>query len=166
MGICAKELRLNVIRPTLRYLNMWSYANENLLLGTAAAESSLGFHLKVDQHQYLGIYQVSPKKHKLIWDRYLYNFPEMASLVRGLASQRGFVVNPHKELATNLSYATSVAWVIYHSCGISINDDYTHDVQYLAKIWHKNFHKSNKTINYFCDKYSEYILEQIRDTER
>jgi hypothetical protein len=164
MGIRAKELRLNVIRPTLRYLDMWSNANENLLLGTAAVESSLGFHLKAEQHQYLGIYQISPKKHKLIWDHYLFSLPKMASLVRGLASQREFIANPHKELATNLSYATSVAWSIYHSCGISIKDDYTHDVQYLAKIWHKNFNKSNKTINYFCSQYSEYVLEEVPNT--
>jgi hypothetical protein len=143
---------------------MWSKANENLLLGTAAAESGLGFHLKIEQHQYLGIYQISPKKHKLIWDHYLFSLPEMASLVRGLASQREFTSHPHQELATNLSYATSVAWIIYHSCGISIKDDYSHDALYLAKIWHKNFHKANKTINYFCQQYTEHIPEEVSNT--
>jgi hypothetical protein len=37
----------------------------------------------------------------------------MASLVRGLASQHDFLSQPHAELATNLSYATAIAWFMY-----------------------------------------------------
>lgn len=71
MGICAKELRHYVVRPTLKHLKMWSPTAENLLLGTAARESGLGFHLKQEHHQALGIFQISPRMHRNIWDHYL-----------------------------------------------------------------------------------------------
>jgi len=42
MIFTAGDLRHLVIRETLHYLNEWSQAAENLLLGTAAHESGLG----------------------------------------------------------------------------------------------------------------------------
>jgi len=39
--------------------------------------------------------------------------PDLASRIRGLASQRAFLEDPHSELATNLCYATAIAWVMY-----------------------------------------------------
>ena len=54
MGICASELRHYVVRPALKHLGMWSPTTENLLLGTAARESGLGFHLKIANQHALG----------------------------------------------------------------------------------------------------------------
>ena len=120
MGICARELRHYVVRPTLKHMGMWSLAAENLLLGTAARESGLGFHLKPANTQALGIYQISPRMHRNIWDHFLAQKSELSSLVRGLASQREFLSHPHHELATNLAYSTAIAWLIYWRTDVEI----------------------------------------------
>ncbi|GAA5525710.1 hypothetical protein Maes01_02282 [Microbulbifer aestuariivivens] len=138
MGICLDELRLLVIRPTLKQLKAWTAGMENLLLGTAAQESQLGFHLKQGRRHGLGIYQIQPHTHREIWDKYLIEHPALASTVRGLASQRDFLDHPHSELTTNLRYATAIAWLIYRAANADrVAED---DVPAMARLWHQNFH--------------------------
>jgi hypothetical protein len=138
MGICLDELRTLVIRPTLKHLRAWSPGVENLLLGTAAQESQLGFHLKQGRRHGLGIYQIPPHTHREIWDNYLINHPALASKVRGLASQRDFLQHPHSELATNLRYATAIAWLIYRASGADCVE--ATDIRRMAYLWHQYFH--------------------------
>lgn len=139
MGICANELRDYVIKPTLKYLGVYSEAAVNLLLGTAAQESGLGSHLKQGKQQALGLYQIHPRTHTAIWDNYLAKQPDLASKVRGLASQHEFLSHPHAELATNLAYATAVAWIIYSRNNAKISDD--DDVEDLADTWQRHYHR-------------------------
>ena len=161
MGICANELRHYVVRPALKHLGMWSPTAENLLLGTAARESGLGFHLKLSNHQVLGIYQISPRMHLNIWNLYLAGQPELASKVRGLASQREFLSHPHHELATNLAYATAIAWLIYHRSGIKIAKIDKNDITEMGRLWQKFFHSRNSgTIKSFCESYQTLIIEE------
>src|SRR5690606_21077963 len=100
-----------MIRATLRELDDWSAAAENLLLGTALQESGHSPRLRAGRR--LGIYRITPVAHRAIWDRYLVQHPELASRVRGLAGQHAFLRDPHGELATNLKYATAIAWMRY-----------------------------------------------------
>jgi hypothetical protein len=133
MGIYANDLRELVIRPTLLALNEWSSSAENLLLGTAAQESHLGFRMRSDKDNGLGIFCISAQTHLQIWDKYLVTDPELASRVRGLASQQQFLKTPHNELIINLSYATGIAWMIYKRHQLTLADDANaHD---LAKYW-------------------------------
>ena len=160
MGICASELRHYVVRPTLKHMGMWSQAAENLLLGTAARESGLGFHLKLANTQALGIYQISPKMHRNIWDHFLATKSDLSSLVRGLASQREFLSHPHHELATNLAYATAIAWLIYWRTKINIEEIDSNDIQALGRVWQKYFHsRCPGTVQSFIDSYQEQITE-------
>ncbi|MFS1524367.1 hypothetical protein ACL7TT_09660 [Microbulbifer sp. 2304DJ12-6] len=141
MGICLDELRLQVIRPTLQHLRAWNLGMENLLLGTAAQESQLGFHLKQGRRHGLGIYQIQPHTHREIWDHYLIDYPPLASKVRGLASQRDFLDHPHSELTTNLRYATAIAWLIYRSADVhKIKEADAANVTLMAQLWHQHFH--------------------------
>ncbi|WP_419835670.1 hypothetical protein [Endozoicomonas atrinae] len=166
MGICAKELRHYVVRPALKHLGMWSPTAENLLLGTAARESGLGFHLKLANHQALGIYQISPRMHRKIWDLFLAPNPDLSSKVRGLASQREFLSHPHHELATNLVYATAIAWLIYHRSGIKIEKIDQGDITAMGKLWQKQFHSRNPgTIQSFCESYQKMIIESGNSSE-
>lgn len=137
MGICAEEMRRYVIAPCLQHLGDWSQAAENLLLGTAAVESGLGRHLFCDSHPGLGIYRITPDTHRQIWDEYLAFVPDLASNVRGLASQREFLNHPHEELATNLSYATAIAWMIYKSRHEEL--PLAEDLGSLASLWQQHF---------------------------
>ena len=160
MGICAEELRQWVIKPTLKRLGVYSKAAENLLLATAAQESGLGSHLKPAGQRALGIYQIHSLAHRHIWDDHLALHSEMASLVRGLASQHDFLAQPHAELATNLSYATAIAWFMY-----ARHDSFSlpkhSDIEALAGLWKRFYHpKSKNSTEDFCTNVNRYVTEQ------
>jgi len=138
MGICSTELRKYVIQPTLKQLGTCSRAAENLLLGTAAIQSELGFHLK--NHQGIGVYSIDEETHLDIWDNYLAFDADLASSIRGLASQHEFLKQPHYELATNLSYATAIAWMIYQQNNVQL--PHPDDIEGLAKCWVLHFTKN------------------------
>ncbi len=160
MGICANELRQWVIKPTLKRLGVYSKAAENLLLATAAQESGLGSHLKPAGQRALGIYQIHSLSHRHIWDDHLAQHSDMASLVRGLASQHDFLSQPHAELATNLSYATAIAWFMY-----ARHEEFClpkkSDIDGLASLWKRFYHpRSNSSIKDFNENFNRYITEQ------
>jgi len=71
--------------------------------------------------------------------------PELASKVRGLASQHQFLKSPHSELITNLSYASGVAWMIYKRCHLKLPD--ANNLHEIANCW----------LNYYCSKDSQHI---------
>ena len=110
--VTADHLKEQVIRPTLMNLGYWNPATEQFLLATAINAPSLG--LFSDSSNGLGIYRIIPAQHRDIWDDYLAYDPDLASRVRGLASQRSFLINPDGELQTNLSYCTAIAWLLHH----------------------------------------------------
>mgnify|MGYP000415733412 CR=1 FL=1 len=156
MSICLDELRTLVVRPTLKQLRAWSPGMEALLLGTAAQESELGFHLKLGRRHGMGIFQIQPTTHRQIWDEYLINFPALASKVRGLASQRDFLQHPHAELATNLRYATAIAWLVYRAAGVDKVE--SEDLPKMAKLWKKHFHHGpSASLRDFVDSYCRLI---------
>lgn len=136
MIFTASDLRQLVIRTTLKYLHQWSPAAENLLVGTAIQESGAGFCIK--EGRQLGLYHISPSAHRAVWDHYLIHHPEMASDIRGLASQHAFLSDPHGELVTNLKYATAIAWSIYCKAGKPLPA--ADDLEGLSRFWHSHFH--------------------------
>ncbi len=136
MLFTADELRHWVIEDTLRYLDDYSPAAENLLLGTAAQESGLGISLH--DRRKLGIYHLTAALHKSIWDNYLVHNPELASRIRGIAGQHSFLHNPHGELISNLKYATAIAWMVYKRSEQPLPK--ADDIFALATFWHRHFH--------------------------
>lgn len=124
-------LRQGVIRPTLNYLGIASPAAEDLLLGTLLVIASLPASKQPEGG--IGPYGVSHGVHIRIWDEYLATNPEQASLIRGLASQRCFLQNPHAELGYNFAYATAIAWLIYQQQRVDLNEEM--EVAELAQLW-------------------------------
>ena len=139
MGINPSDFRKYVIRPTLKKLGKWSPPLENLLLGSAAQASQLGAVLVSNQG--LGVYGVNREAHLRVWDDFLAFDPDMASAVRGLASQRQFLSQPDMELATNFSYATAIAWAIIAHNQVSLPED-ANNLDALAQCWESCFHTS------------------------
>jgi len=155
MIFTADDLRHLVIRDTLQYLNDWSQAAENLLLGTAAQESGLGGWNKGRR---VGLYHITPAMHRAVWDKYLINNPSLASEVRGMAGQHSFLRSPHGELITNLKYATAIAWMIYRRCGQKLPD--AHNIVELGKFWHRYFHpKAKGTVADFVSSYQLLVQD-------
>ena len=120
MYVTSEHLRDQVIGPTLKYLGAWTPAIENFLLNTAIEAPELG--LFSARNEGLGIFHITSAQHRDIWDRYLAFNPEMASRVRGLASQRVFLTEPDKELQTNLGYCTAIAWLLYKRSKMVIDE--------------------------------------------
>ncbi len=139
MSIIAADLMQQAIRPTLEYLGIHSPAAEKLLLGTAAQES--GFDPFCHSDRGIGIYQITSEQHRSIWDSYLAFIPDLASKVRGLASQHQFLKNPDQELAVNLSYSTAIAWIIYLQSDHQLPA--ADDADGLSLYWKDNFKHEN-----------------------
>ncbi len=155
MGILASELQLHVIRPTLKAIELWSEAAENLLLGTAAQESHLGRYLTQIRGPALGIYQMEPGTHQDIWWHYLRYRPELAKKVKTFAASNP----PHrKELVTNLAYATVMTRIYY----LRVKEALPHpnDIQALAQYWKRyyNTFKGKGKIEEFILNYQELVL--------
>jgi len=140
MGIAAHELSQYVIRPTLIYLNRHCECAEALLLGVAASQSALGSALH-DRRGH-GLYRITAQRHRLLWDGYLARDPELASLVRGLASQHAFLGGPHLELTVNLRYATAIAWMLVEEQATALPA--ADDLLGLARIWRQIFHPQGR----------------------
>lgn len=135
MGIAASELCRYVIRPTLAYLNRQTPGAEYFLLAVAASQSALGAEL--DTRRGHGLYSISDEGHRKLWDDYLAKDPDLASLVRGLASQHAFFSGPDVELRVNLRYCTAIAWLMVEASQLSLPGD--DDLPEMARIWRRIF---------------------------
>ena len=135
MGIAAYDLSQHVIRPTLIYLGRHSPSAEALLLGAAASQSDLGSAL--DDSRGYGLYRIAALRHQQLWDRHLALDPELASQVRGLASQHAFLAAPHLELTVNLRYATAIAWLMVEAQNSPLPA--ADDLLGLARVWQQVF---------------------------
>ena len=136
MAFAATELSHYVIRPTLEYLGRRTVRAEALLLGVAASQSALGAGL-CDRRGH-GLYRITAPRHHDLWDTYLAADPELASLVRGLASQHAFLSAPQLELTVNLRYATAIAWLLVEQQRRVLPAP--GDVLAMARIWKEIFH--------------------------
>ncbi|KAF1066947.1 MAG: hypothetical protein GAK45_01793 [Pseudomonas citronellolis] len=135
MGIAACDLQQHVIRPTLLYLERHSHEAEALLLGAAACQSALGSLLGADGSH--GLYGIRAEQHEWLWDHYLASDPDLASRVRGLASQHAFLDAPHLELTVNLRYSTAIAWLMLEALRQPMPGSDDHLGQ--ARLWRKAF---------------------------
>ncbi|MEZ5572410.1 MAG: hypothetical protein R3E64_10345 [Halioglobus sp.] len=115
MYVTAEHLRDQVIRPTLEYMGAWTPASEEFLLSAAIRAPDVG--LFSGRREGLGLFNITAAQHRDLWDRYLAFNPDLASRVRGLASQRAFLSDPDSELQTNLSYCTAIAWLMQQRAG-------------------------------------------------
>lgn len=146
MGIAARELRLYVIRPTLQYLGRHSPCAESLLLGIAASQSDLGSALH-DRRGH-GLYCIAERRHAALWDLYLALDPELASRVRGLASQHAFLSSPHLELTVNLRYATAIAWLLIEQQQTALPA--ADDLLGMARLWRQTFQPQGRLRDFTC----------------
>lgn len=146
-----------IIKPVLMLLGETSHEAIALLLTTAILESDLNIlpvNSGADQY---GIYQLTADMHQRTWDTALAADPDSASIVRGLASQRSFLEQPHLELTSNLSYATAIVWFYY---SLSVNGLISnYPTKKISTIWCKLFHhpSSDENLDKFSHLYSSFL---------
>ena len=159
------DLRERVIRPTLEALAeyhplMNTEAAVELLMGTAAQESDLGYYLdQIGGGPGLGIYQMEPDTHDSLWEHFIGRRPDLASIVRGLASQHAFdsPENRHKELITNLAYATAMARIKYWPKTEPLPK--SSDIWGLGSYWNRFFNANDEhgTDEEFVMSYRKFV---------
>jgi hypothetical protein len=100
-----------VLRPTLRHIALSSEAAEQLLLGTALAESRLVHRKQMGGGPARGLFQMEPATHDDIWSNFLEYRPTLAQKIRSLLSSPK--ANAHLELEKNDKYACAMARAHY-----------------------------------------------------
>lgn len=111
--IDANHLLFEIIRPVLRDLGLGGVYAEALVLGTACQESHCGLWLvQLGQGPARGIYQMEPRTHDDLWDRYLIDRPDLAKKVSRWRIQYGNGTGA-EELVGNLYYATAMCRIFY-----------------------------------------------------
>ena len=140
MGISASELCQHVIRPTLQQLDALNPASETLLLVAAQCRGSHAGSLADGQQ--LGPWGCSREQHRQLWDDFLARDADLASRVRGLASQHAFLGGPHLELTVNLRYSTASAWMLIEEQATPLPA--ADDLLALARIWRQIFNPQGR----------------------
>lgn len=127
----AVAFRDRIIAPVVDAIG-WEECSflETTLAGVALRE---GFSVCRFSAGTLSLYGLSSAVHRSVWDEYLAYRPELASLVRGFASQRQFLQSPDQELDTNLSYATAITTCLLRWKSPQPSD--SHDPENLCRIW-------------------------------
>jgi hypothetical protein len=153
-GLDMVQLRREVVRPTLQYLDLWSPAAENLVLGTAAHESGGCRYLAQIGGPALGLYQIEPATHDDLWANFLSFRAGPRAKANALAS-----VWPEKvrQLATNLAYASAICRLIYFRAPDPLPAP--EDIVGLAALWKRVFNtgRGKGTEAQFIEHYREYV---------
>jgi len=71
VGIDPRQLRVEIIRPALQDVGLWSEAAEELILGTICQESQCGRYLTQIKGPALGICQMEPATYRDLWANFL-----------------------------------------------------------------------------------------------
>lgn len=156
------HLRQLIIDPTLKHLDMYSLAASNLMMGTAAQESRLGYFLmQVDSHNRpqgpaLGIFQMEPVTHDDIWDTYLAFRDELSGKIHSLS-----ISVFADEMIHNLKYAVAMARLKYWRDPEPLPQ--AGDIEGLAHIYKRvyNSPQGKATVQEFVDNYQRYVGDPL-----
>ena len=150
----AKQLRLEVIRPILQYLDLWSKNAENLVFGTACQESNCGEYIRQigckDEVGAFGIYQMELATHNDIWDNFLKYKPQLAEKIQALKIPG---LTDAKNLEYNLAYSTAMCRIHYYRVPSAIPDGLYGQAQYWKKYYNTELGKG--TIEQYQSNYKE-----------
>lgn len=133
------QFRIHVVRPTLRHLDLYSPAAENLLIGTAVHES--GGLEYIDQitnsdpnnlGPAVSPYQIEDATRRDQYDNYL-RYPSNEVLRGRVGSMLAVWPHHFHQLATNLAYATAIARIKYWRDAKPLPD--ASDLNGLAWYW-------------------------------
>lgn len=125
------QFRVEVVRPVITTLGLYSRAAENLLVGTALTESGLCY-LRQIKGPAVGVFQMEPATHDDIWANYLTGHQGLATLVKGFQLSYWGDVSA-AQMAGNLYYAAAMCRVHYRRVKAPLPKE--DDAQGMAKYW-------------------------------
>lgn len=151
-----KQLRTAIIKPVLIQFNLYSESAEELLIGTAIAESVINGeqYLKHISGRSLGIYRMEIATHN--WIKEYIKQKRLYKIIDWIDSTGGF---NHNRLVYDLYYATLMARLRYLIVPIDLPKK--DDVDGMAKYWKKyyNTERGKGTIEGFIKKYLKFNRE-------
>lgn len=142
------------IRPALKYMDLYSEAAENLLLGTAAQESNMGLHTRqISGGPAVGIYQIEPATHKDVIYNYVIFRDNLLKKIQAVQVGQ----NSEDHLVGSLFYQTIIARLIYARIKEPLPK--ADDKKGLANYWKKYYNtiKGKGTTEEFIKNYCTYV---------
>lgn len=157
MSFDPQQFRECIIEPVLHFLDLYSPAAVELLMGTAAQESHFGTYLKQIDGPALGIYQIEPATHRDLWDNFLTHRRDLSAKLGNLTSA-GWPLDSKERLIGNLYYATAVARLIYYRDPqpLPAHDDLPGLAAYWKRVY--NTAKGKGTVKEFLKNYRRLVL--------
>lgn len=149
-----KQFRERIIRPVLHGLGMWNEYAEELMIGTCAVESRGGtFIIQQNNGPALGIFQMEPKTHDDIWQKWLPNHPAIAN---NLMSSCMMSMKPRADMMVyNLFYATAMARLEYYR---NTSDQIPDTLDGRAQYWVKYYNRGQAaTPQRYIDAYNSFM---------
>jgi hypothetical protein len=147
------ELRIDVVDPVLRLLDLYSLAASNLMVGTALVESNLIHRRQVGGGPALGLFQIEPATFDDIYRRYLPRKTAWLASVNGLLRPNA---TPMSQLIDNDRFACAIARLKYRMAKPPLPAP--DDVPGLAAYWVKHYNAGGKgTVERFVRLYRERV---------
>lgn len=142
-GLDPEQLTVHVIRPALKYIDLWSPAAGALVLGTGLVESQLRYVDQIDKANKpgpaYGLWQCEELTHADYWNSFLRFQNGLRERCTGLVSRRSVLFPPVDELVFNLAYAAAMCRVHYRRVKAPL--PHRHDAAGMAEYW-KQFYNS------------------------
>lgn len=157
-----KQFREQIVKPVLHGLGMWNEYAEELMIGTAAVESMGGTYLVQKDGPALGIFQMEPKTHDDIWQRWLPNHPGIAA---NLMRSCEMAMKPAaKMMVYNLFYATAMARVQYYRCG---EGPIPAEVERQAEYWVRYYNKGGSgTVEKYLEARKRFLSQGVSNESK
>lgn len=132
---------------------MWSEYAEELMIGTCAAESNGGTYLIQDNGPAVGIFQMEPKTHDDIWQKWLPNHPAISANL--MASCMISMKPSSKMMVSNLFYACAMARIEYWR---NSPETIPGKLEEQAAYWLKYYNRGGKgTVEHYLASYKTFM---------
>ena len=150
------NFRVEIVRPALILCGLWSESSENLMVGTALAESNLSVVTQFGNGKALSFMQIEPDTYNEIL-RYLHR-PDNKLLKERVLSACFMDVFPDaKCLVWNIRLAVLIARLVYWRKSEPLPP--ANDTKGMADYWkvHFNTKKGKGTVSHFIKSWNERV---------
>lgn len=163
MGIDPQQFRKYIVRPVLQRMGWWSAEAEELMVGIAAVESSLGKYVnQLSNGPAKGIMQIEPATYKDIISYLRNNRPALASLFNDDFANRK--LTDASQLRGNLwlSVAATRAYFLRIPEAIPAEQDFSTErrwIEALGEYWKRYYNtvKGAGTVEDFVNNYYKHV---------
>jgi len=130
------QFRNDVVKPALKAVGMYSFAAEQLMVGTAAVESNLHFLRQWPSGPALGLFQMESATYQWLVGEYLDRKPEIRAKFLRLTTTGDRFPDP-EEMIWNMRFAAAMCRLRYWVVPEALPDG--DDVMALGEYWKTHY---------------------------